>query len=86
MGVRGLSVLFSAGDNGIQSNYIGNDNCTYAHPEWPASNPYGMPAASMQFVVHGNMLCPVSSYLLYFICSNHRWSHSTIGLLCSRLR
>jgi len=63
MGVRGLSVLFSAGDNGIQSNYIGNDNCTYAHPEWPASNPYGMPAASMQFVVHSVTCCDMLRHI-----------------------
>jgi tripeptidyl-peptidase-1 len=43
MGLRGLTVLFSSGDDGIGSSIIRDDEetaCRRSHPEWPASSPY----------------------------------------------
>ncbi len=43
MGLRGLSVLFSSGDDGIGSALIREDPdlaCSQSWPEWPASSPY----------------------------------------------
>jgi len=43
MGVRGLTVLVSSGDDGIGSQIVRTDKelgCSQAWPEWPASSPY----------------------------------------------
>lgn len=43
MGLRGLTVLFSSGDDGIGSAIIRKNKalaCSRAWPEWPASSPY----------------------------------------------
>jgi tripeptidyl-peptidase-1 len=43
MGLRGLTVLFSSGDDGIGSAIIRDNEakaCEFSHPEWPASSPY----------------------------------------------
>jgi tripeptidyl-peptidase-1 len=43
LGLRGMSVIFSSGDDGI-GNFIVRDDpetaCTKAYPAWPASSPY----------------------------------------------
>eukprot|EP00929_Paragymnodinium_shiwhaense_P113604 TRINITY_DN81887_c0_g1_i1.p1 TRINITY_DN81887_c0_g1~~TRINITY_DN81887_c0_g1_i1.p1 ORF type:complete len:738 (-),score=57.63 TRINITY_DN81887_c0_g1_i1:6-2219(-) len=41
MGVRGLTLLFAAGDAGVTCNPI-YGNCSMASPVWPASSPYGL--------------------------------------------
>lgn len=45
MGLRGISVLFSSGDDGLGSQLIRSSStyataCKQAWPEWPASSPY----------------------------------------------
>lgn len=43
MGLRGLSVLFSSGDDGIGNFLIRKDPtraCSQAYPAWPAGSPY----------------------------------------------
>lgn len=43
MGLRGLTVVFSSGDDGIGNNIIRSDPelaCSKAWPAWPASSPY----------------------------------------------
>jgi tripeptidyl-peptidase I len=43
MGLRGLTVVFSSGDDGIGNNIVRDDPdyaCSQAFPAWPASSPY----------------------------------------------
>ncbi len=43
MGLRGLTVVFSSGDDGIGNSIIRDDvqtACSQAWPSWPASSPY----------------------------------------------
>ena len=43
LGLRGVSILVSSGDDGIASSTIRNNptgSCSQAWPEWPASSPY----------------------------------------------
>jgi len=43
LGLRGLTIVFSSGDDGIGSSLIRTDSvsaCEKAMPEWPASSPY----------------------------------------------
>lgn len=43
MGLRGLTVVFSSGDDGIGNTITGDDptvGCSQAWPAWPASSPY----------------------------------------------
>lgn len=43
LGMRGVSILVSSGDDGIASSSVRDDpagSCTQAWPEWPASSPY----------------------------------------------
>ncbi len=43
MGLRGLTVVFSSGDDGIGNSIIRDDKetaCSKAWPSWPASSPY----------------------------------------------
>ena len=43
MGLRGLTIVFSSGDDGIGSNIIRDDQtlaCQQSWPSWPASSPY----------------------------------------------
>lgn len=43
MGLRGLTVLFASGDDGVGSFLMRNDKtkaCSRSYPEWPASSPF----------------------------------------------
>lgn len=43
MGLRGLTIVFSSGDDGLASSLIRTEQevaCSQAWPEWPASSPY----------------------------------------------
>ena len=40
MGLRGLTVVFPSGDDGLGSVVDPSVRCSKAWPEWPASSPY----------------------------------------------
>lgn len=62
MGLRGLTVVFSSGDDGIGNGI----DCTQAWPAWPASSPYVTSVGATQMTDKYNPVCgmPYSSVLV----------------------
>ena len=60
MGLRGLTVVFSSGDDGLGSSLIRTDTetaCSQAWPEWPASSPYVLAVGATQLTDKPNPIC-----------------------------
>jgi len=60
MGMRGLSVLFSSGDDGIGNSIVRSNpelGCSQAFPAWPASSPYVTAVGGTQLTNQYTPLC-----------------------------
>ena len=65
MGLRGLTVVFSSGDDGIGNNIVRDDPtyaCSKAIPAWPASSPYVTTVGATQLTDKYLPACGVDYY------------------------
>eukprot|EP01041_Mallomonas_annulata_P010987 gene10987-22952_t len=61
MGLRGLSVLFATGDNGIGNFRPTDTRCTRAWPDWPASSPFVTAVGATQLSTDYLPMCSLPS-------------------------
>lgn len=68
LGLRGVTVLFSSGDDGIGDSIIRDDvqaGCKQANPSWPASSPYVTAIGGTQLIDDHLPLCQNTYYTRY---------------------
>jgi len=60
MGLRGLTLLFSSGDDGV-GNFVGRTDpilaCSQTWPSWPAASPYVLAVGGTQMTSNYNPVC-----------------------------
>jgi tripeptidyl-peptidase-1 len=88
MAVRGLSVLFASGDDGVsglkrrQFGASVKEACGRSHPQWPSSSAFVTSVGATQFVAKEEADDFFNNYKLEVVCAARQGGHVTSGGVC----